>query len=122
MAKKKTAKADAVPKVAAVAELIIAEPPIPPEIIEQVLLLLISGQREFTVREFIREQLPTVSADRLLLAVAQRLMDDGNISGTLVRGWTFNAMQNAYRVALAGGDVRAALRATEQILKHFGDS
>jgi hypothetical protein len=122
VAKKKPAKADAVPKVSAPAELIIAEPPIPPEIIEQVLLLLISGQREFTVREFIREQLPTVSADRLLLAVAQRLIDDGNISGTLVRGWTFNAMQNVYRVALAGGDVRVALRTAEQILKHFGDS
>jgi hypothetical protein len=102
--------------------LTIADEPIPPEVIEQILLLLISGQREFTVRKFIQRELPDISADRLLLAVAQRLIDDGKLSGMLVRGWVFNAMQNAYRTALAGGDVRAALRATEQILKHFGDN
>ncbi len=103
-----------------VRDLVLSEPPIPEKHIEAVLALLIIGQRDFEIRQFIQENFPDVDAARLLILVAQKLADDGDIDSQLVRGWSFNAMRHVFKMSLETGELNTALRAADRILKTFG--
>jgi hypothetical protein len=64
---------------------------------------------------------PDQNIQHLMAAVSDHFLELADIKRPeVIRGWAFAATQEVYRVALAGNDPGAALRAIKQLMEIAG--